>query len=342
MTNNLLLPSYQKSDWLTQLAEGVTSPDELLQMLGLEDNQLLLEGKAARKLFPLRVPKGFISRMQPKNPVDPLLLQILTSQQEFIEVTGFSTDPLGEQQNAVPGLLHKYKNRVLLLVKAGCAINCRYCFRRHFPYAENQGNKQNWLRAIDYIAKHPELNEVIFSGGDPLMAKDPELIWLLSALESIPHIKRIRIHSRLPIVIPARITDELVDLFQTTSLQVILVNHINHPNEINQEFRDAMLRLRQVGVTLLNHSVLLRGVNDSAEILASLSNALFDAHVLPYYLFTLDRVTGAAHFMVEDNQAKKIMHELLSMLSGYLVPRLVREIRGEPSKTPLDLGLTQQ
>lgn len=342
MTNNLSLASNLKSDWLTELSDVVTSPDELLRMLGLENNQQLLQGISARRLFPLRVPKGFISRMEPKNPVDPLLLQILTSKQEFIDVSGYSTDPLNEQQNTVPGLLHKYQNRVLLMVKGGCAINCRYCFRRHFPYAENQGNKQNWLRAINYIAAHPELDEVIFSGGDPLMAKDQEIRWLFSTLATLPHIKRIRIHSRLPIVIPARITEELVHLFDTTSLQVILVNHINHPNEINQEFRDAMRRLKQVGVTLLNQSVLLRGINDSAKILALLSNALFDAHVLPYYLFTLDKVSGAAHFMVEDCQAKKIVCELLSMVSGYLVPKLAREIGGQPSKTPLDLGLKQQ
>jgi L-lysine 2,3-aminomutase len=244
MTNNLLLASDQKNDWLTQLSDVVTCPDELLQMLGLANNPQLLEGKAARRLFPLRVPKGFISRMERNNPTDPLLLQILTSKQEFVDVSGYSTDPLDEQQSAVPGLLHKYQNRVLLLVKGGCAVNCRYCFRRHFPYAENQGNKLNWLRAIEYITAHPELDEVIFSGGDPLMAKDQEISWLFSTLAAIPHIKRIRIHSRLPIVIPARITDDLVNLFTKTSLQVILVNHINHPNEINQEFRAAMARLR--------------------------------------------------------------------------------------------------
>jgi EF-P beta-lysylation protein EpmB len=241
----------------------------------------------------------------------------------------------------VPGLLHKYRNRALLLVKGGCAVNCRYCFRRHFPYAENQGNKRNWQAALEYIAAHPQLDEIIFSGGDPLMAKDHELDWLLTQLEAIPHIKRLRIHSRLPVVIPARITDALAARFASSSLQVLLVNHINHANEIDADFRAAMARLRQAGVTLLNQSVLLRGVNDNAHTLAALSNALFDAGVMPYYLHVLDKVQGAAHFMVEDEEARAIMRELLTLVSGYMVPRLAREIGGEPSKTPLDLGLKQ-
>ncbi len=196
--------------------------------------------------------------------------------------------------------------------------------------------------ALDYIAAHPELDEIIFSGGDPLMAKDHELDWLLTQLETIPHIKRLRIHSRLPIVIPARITDALVTRLEQSRLQVLLVNHINHANEIDADFRAAMTRMRMAGVTLLNQSVLLRGVNDSAHVLADLSNALFDAGVMPYYLHVLDRVQGAAHFMVTDEEARKIMRELLTLVSGYMVPKLAREIGGEPSKTPLDLQLRQQ
>lgn len=242
----------------------------------------------------------------------------------------------------MPGLLHKYSNRALLLVKGGCAVNCRYCFRRHFPYAENQGNKRNWQQALEYISAHPQLDEIIFSGGDPLMAKDHELDWLLTQLESIPHIKRLRIHSRLPIVIPARITDTLVARIAASSLQVLLVNHVNHANEIDAAFRASMKKLRMAGVTLLNQSVLLRGVNDNANTLADLSNALFDAGVMPYYLHVLDKVQGAAHFMVSDEEARAIVRELLTLVSGYLVPKLAREIGGEPSKTPLDLGLKQQ
>ena len=331
-----------REDWLTQLADVVTSPDELLHLLNVDADANLLAGRDAKRLFALRVPRAFIARMEPGNPNDPLLRQVLTSKEEFINAPGFSTDPLEEQHSVVPGLLHKYSNRALLLVKGGCAVNCRYCFRRHFPYAENQGNKRNWQQALEYISAHPQLDEIIFSGGDPLMAKDHELDWLLTQLESIPHIKRLRIHSRLPIVIPARITDTLVARIAASSLQVLLVNHVNHANEIDAAFRTSMRKLRMAGVTLLNQSVLLRGVNDNANTLADLSNALFDAGVMPYYLHVLDKVQGAAHFMVSDEEARAIVRELLTLVSGYLVPKLAREIGGEPSKTPLDLGLKQQ
>ena len=342
MAHIVTLNTPSREDWLTQLADVVTSPDELLQLLNVDADANLLAGRDAKRLFALRVPRAFIARMEPGNPNDPLLRQVLTSQEEFIHAPGYSTDPLEEQHSVVPGLLHKYSNRALLLVKGGCAVNCRYCFRRHFPYAENQGTKRNWQKAMEYIAAHPELDEIIFSGGDPLMAKDHELDWLLTQLESILHIKRLRIHSRLPIVIPARITDTLVARISASSLQVLLVNHINHANEIDTAFRRAMKSLRMAGVTLLNQSVLLRGVNDNARTLADLSNGLFDAGVMPYYLHVLDRVQGAAHFMVSDEEARAIMRELLTLVSGYLVPKLAREIGGEPSKTPLDLGLKQR
>lgn len=341
MAHIVTLNTPSREDWLVQLADVVTNPDELLHLLNVDADANLLAGRDAKRLFALRVPRAFIARMEPGNPNDPLLRQVLTSQEEFITAPGFSTDPLEEQHSVVPGLLHKYSNRALLLVKGGCAVNCRYCFRRHFPYAENQGNKRNWQTALEYIVAHPELDEIIFSGGDPLMAKDHELDWLFTQLEAISHIKRLRIHSRLPIVIPARITDALVARISTSSLQVLLVNHINHANEIDAEFHAAMKRLRMAGVTLLNQSVLLRGVNDNAQTLADLSNALFDVGVMPYYLHVLDRVQGAAHFMVDDEEARAVIRELLTLVSGYLVPRLAREIGGEPSKTPLDLGLRQ-
>ncbi|SQC32871.1 L-lysine 2,3-aminomutase [Kluyvera cryocrescens] len=325
-----------------QLADVLTDPDELLRLLNIDADENLLAGREAKRLFALRVPRAFVARMEKGNPNDPLLRQVLTSQEEFIAAPGFSTDPLEEQHSVVPGLLHKYRNRALLLVKGGCAVNCRYCFRRHFPYADNQGNKRNWQAALDYVSAHPELDEIIFSGGDPLMAKDHELDWLLTQLESIPHIKRLRIHSRLPIVIPARITDTLVTRFERSSLQILLVNHINHANEIGVEFRAAMKHLRLAGVTLLNQSVLLRGVNDNAQTLANLSNALFDAGVMPYYLHVLDKVQGAAHFLINDDEAREIVRELLTLVSGYMVPKLAREIGGEPSKTPLDLQLRQR
>ncbi|MEX3021910.1 EF-P beta-lysylation protein EpmB [Kluyvera sp. STS39-E] len=342
MAHIVTLNTPSREDWLMQLADVLTDPDELLRLLNIDADENLLAGREAKRLFALRVPRAFVARMEKGNPNDPLLRQVLTSQEEFIAAPGFSTDPLEEQHSVVPGLLHKYRNRALLLVKGGCAVNCRYCFRRHFPYADNQGNKRNWQAALDYISAHPELDEIIFSGGDPLMAKDNELDWLLTQLESISHIKRLRIHSRLPIVIPARITETLVTRFERSSLQILLVNHINHANEIDAEFRAAMANLRRVGVTLLNQSVLLRGVNDNAHTLADLSNALFDAGVMPYYLHVLDKVQGAAHFLVSDEQAREIMRELLTLVSGYMVPKLAREIGGEPSKTPLDLNLRQR
>ena len=340
MAHIVTLNTPSREDWLSQLADVITSPDELLRLLDLDQHPELLAGREAKRLFALRVPRAFVARMEKGNPDDPLLKQTITLQDEFITAPVQHRSP-EEQNSVVPGLLHKYLNRALLLVKGGCAVNCRYCFRRHFPYAENRGNKRNWQVALDYIAAHSELDEIIFSGGDPLMAKDHELDWLLTQLEAIPHIKRLRIHSRLPIVIPARITDGLVSRPAQSRLQVLLVNHINHANEIDDAFRAAMARLRQVGVTLLNQSVLLRGVNDSARVLADLSNALFDAGVLPYYLHVLDRVQGAAHFMVTDEEARQIMRELLTLVSGYMVPKLAREIGGEPSKTPLDLQLRQ-
>lgn len=339
---NIVTPNTPfREDWLQQLGDVITDPDELLNLLALNDHVDLQNGRDARRLFPLRVPRAFVARMQTGDPLDPLLLQVLTAREEFTTVAGFTTDPLDEQRSVVPGLLHKYHNRALLLVKGGCAVNCRYCFRRHFPYQENQGNKANWTQALDYIRTHPELDEIIFSGGDPLMAKDHELDWLITELESIAHIKRLRIHSRLPVVIPARITTALCQRLSDSRLQVLMVVHINHANEIDAALRQSMSKLKQAGVTLLNQSVLLRGVNDNADTLAELSNALFDAGILPYYIHLLDKVQGAAHFLVDDDEARTILKTLLSKVSGYLVPKLAREIGGQPSKTPLDLRLIQ-
>ncbi len=341
MAHIVTLNTPSREEWLHQLADVITDPNELLQLLGLDSHPVLTAGADARRLFALRVPRAFVSRMQKGDPQDPLLLQVITQSQEFVDAPGYSTDPLDEQSSVVPGLLHKYRNRALLLVKGGCAVNCRYCFRRHFPYSDNQGNKRNWQQALEYIRQQPELDEIIFSGGDPLMAKDSELDWLITELEQIPHLKRLRIHSRLPVVIPARITPTLCQRLAQSRLQTLLVTHINHAQEIGEELRGAMRQLKQAGVTLLNQSVLLRGINDNPATLATLSNALFDAGILPYYLHVLDKVQGAAHFYVSDEQARKIMRELLSLISGYMVPKLAREIGGEPSKTPLDLQLRQ-
>ncbi|WP_158785102.1 EF-P beta-lysylation protein EpmB [Pantoea sp. BAV 3049] len=341
MAHIVTLNTPSREEWLHQLADVITDPNELLQLLGLDSHPELAAGNDARRLFALRVPRAFASRMQKGDPQDPLLLQVITQSQEFVDAPGYSTDPLDEQTSVVPGLLHKYRNRALLLVKGGCAVNCRYCFRRHFPYSDNQGNKRNWQQALEYIRQQPELDEIIFSGGDPLMAKDHELDWLIAQLEQIPHIKRLRIHSRLPVVIPGRITSALCKRLAGSRLQTLLVTHINHAQEIDQQLQDALQQLKHAGVTLLNQSVLLRGINDNAATLAALSNALFDAGVLPYYLHVLDKVQGAAHFYVSDEEARAIMRELLTQVSGYMVPKLAREIGGEPSKTPLDLQLRQ-
>lgn len=341
MADIVTLNSTNREDWQQQLADVITDPDELRRLLQLDSLAGMTADNAARRLFALRVPRTFAARMQVGNAADPLLRQVLTSREEFIVTPGFSTDPLDEQHSVLPGLLHKYRNRALLLVKGGCAVNCRYCFRRHFPYADNQGNKRNWQNALTYITAHHELDEIIFSGGDPLMAKDHELKWLTDQLAQISHIRRVRIHSRLPVMIPARITSGLLHCLASSPLQLILVNHINHANEIDQSVRNAMFQLRTAGVTLLNQSVLLRGVNDDAHTLAALSNALFDSGILPYYLHVLDKVQGAGHFLVTDQRAREIMAELLTLLSGYLVPKLTREIGGEASKTPLDLQLRQ-
>ncbi|WP_217522862.1 EF-P beta-lysylation protein EpmB [Vibrio metschnikovii] len=337
---NIITRKHQsvEQNWLQQLANGISDPEQLLTQLAIDPSPWQ-SGFKARALFAQRVPQSFVERMEKGNPHDPLLRQVLPLSDEFIIHPGYSTDPLEEQNNATPGLLHKYRNRCLLIVKGGCAINCRYCFRRHFPYQDNKGNKSVWQQSLDYIAQHRQLNEVILSGGDPLMAKDHELGWLIEQIAAIPHIKRLRIHSRLPVVIPARITDELVSLCAETRLQVILVTHINHANEINAELSQQLARLRAVQVTLLNQSVLLKGVNDSVPAQVALSEALFDAGVLPYYLHVLDKVQGAAHFYVSDEQARAIIAGLIEQVSGYLVPKLTREIGGRPSKTPLDLHL---
>ncbi len=327
-----------EQNWLKQLANGISDPLKLLEQLEI-DPEPWQNGFDARKLFAQRVPQSFVERMQKGNPFDPLLRQVLPLSAEFEVHPGYSNDPLQEQNNDIPGLLHKYRNRALMIVKGGCAINCRYCFRRHFPYQENKGNKTTWQQSLDYLAQHDELNEVILSGGDPLMAKDDELRWLIDHIADIPHIKRLRIHSRLPVVIPARVTDELVSLLAGTRLQVILVTHINHAQEINQELSDALSKLKRVGVTLLNQGVMLKGVNDSVDAQVQLSEALFDSGVLPYYIHVLDKVQGAAHFFISDQQAKAIMAGVIERVSGYLVPKLTREIGGRNSKTPLDLHL---
>lgn len=324
--------------WQKELARAFTTPEQLLDYLGL-DAAPWQPGLAARRLFPMRVPRPFADKMEKGNPHDPLLRQVLPLVEEFAEVPGFVTDPLDEHDSALPGLLHKYRSRVLLVLRGGCAVNCRYCFRRHFPYADNSPGQGGWQPAIDYIAAHPEINEVILSGGDPLMARDEHIAALLDELEGIAHLRRLRIHSRLPVVIPARLTDRLRDRLAQSRLRPVLVLHVNHAHEVDDYLASRLHSWQRAGITLLNQSVLLAGVNDTADALEALSERLFEAGVLPYYLHQLDKVAGAAHFAVSDEHARALISELLSRLPGFLVPRLVREIGGEHSKTPLDLHL---
>jgi len=283
----------------------------------------------------LRATQSYISRIKKGDPDDPLLRQILPRIEELVDRPGFSTDPLNESgSNPAAGIIHKYKRRALLIVTQACAIHCRYCFRRHFPYQENIGTQQ-WQQALDYLRKDSSLNEVILSGGDPLSANDLQLARLSTELAAIGHIERLRIHTRMPVVLPARIDSKLLAWLERWPGQKVVVIHSNHPNELNEEVAEAIHKLQTAGATVLNQSVLLRGVNDHAPTLARLSEKLFDIGVLPYYLHQLDPVSGAAHFEVDDDRARKIIAEVSAHLSGYLVPRLVREKPGAPAKQPV-------
>ncbi|HBL20677.1 MAG TPA: EF-P beta-lysylation protein EpmB, partial [Alteromonas mediterranea] len=293
----------------------------------------------ARRLFPMRVPRHFADLMEKGNPNDPLFLQVMPLSDEFLTSPGYSEDPLEEHDTAGKGILHKYDSRVLLMVRTGCAVNCRYCFRRHFPYADNAVSKHQWEEVLQYIQAHDNINEVIFSGGDPLMAKDDHLAWLANEIASINHVKRLRIHTRLPVVLPERINNAFVNWFTALPIQKVLVLHANHANEMSEALKSRLITLREKGVTLLNQSVLLKGVNDSGEAISDLSEALFEASVLPYYLHVLDKVQGASHFYVSDDEGRHIMEEAIKRLPGFLVPKLVREIGGQPGKTPIDLHL---
>ena len=319
--------------WQEQLAQAITSPEQLLNLLEL-DNRLLPDALRASSDFVLRVPHSYIARMERGNPDDPLLKQILPVRQECEEVAGYGLDPLAEQsQNPCNGVIHKYDGRLLLVTSSACAVNCRFCFRRHYPYSNNQLAGDNWQKALDYIASDSSIHEVILSGGDPLAANDKRLRALTEALNSIDHVKTLRIHSRFPIIIPARITDEMIHWFAGQRLKPVMVVHCNHANEIDTSVISAMNKLRKAGVTLLNQSVLLKDINDSPTALTDLSHALFDAGILPYYLHVLDPVQGAAHFDVPDETAKELIQEMAAQCSGYLVPKLVREIPGKPGKT---------
>ncbi|MDA7745747.1 EF-P beta-lysylation protein EpmB [Psychromonas sp.] len=327
VNNTADLPTWQK-----ELANAVKNPLQLLEILEIEQQNDLIS-HLAKKQFPMLVPFPFIKKMQKGNINDPLLKQVLPIFDEELIVNGYTTDPLVEQNNQQQGLLHKYKSRVLIILKTGCAVNCRYCFRRHFPYAENSVNKSQLQDIISYIQAHPDVNEVILSGGDPLMCKDKQLFELIDQLEALPQLTRLRIHTRLPVVIPARITPELVTRLQQSRFKIIMVLHINHAQEIDDVFVAAMALCHQAGIQLFNQAVLLKDVNDHVDSLVELSETLFAANILPYYLFLLDKVQGAAHFDISEKKAQQLHKQMQAELPGYLVPHLSREVAGQQSKT---------
>ena len=319
--------------WQQLLADAITDPAELCAVLGL-DPALILPALQAAKGFALRVPRGYVARIRHGDPTDPLLLQVLPLASELEEAHGFVSDPVGDMdRRAAPGLLHKYHGRALLVATGACAVHCRYCFRRHFPYGEESALQQGWRPALERLRADTSINEVILSGGDPWSLSDRRLKQLTDALQTLPHIRRLRVHTRYPIVLPERVDCGLLDWLQSVRLQKVVVMHANHAREIDASVRQACARLSAAGVTLLNQAVLLKGVNDDAQILAELSEALFETQVLPYYLHVLDKVQGAAHFDITEARALQLHQDLTARLPGYLVPRLVREIAGAPAKS---------
>lgn len=331
----LTASSWHPALWQTELAHAVKDPAELLRLLELSDD-LLPQARRAAEWFPLRVPRGFVARMRKGDALDPLLLQVLPLDREFETAADFSADPVGDlAAMTVPGVLHKYHGRVLLVLTGACAVHCRYCFRRHFPYSEANPATGHWNAALDYIRADASISEVILSGGDPLALSDARLAELVAQLDTIPHLQRLRIHTRVPVVLPQRVDAALLRWITATRLAVVIVLHVNHANELDNATHAAFAQLEHAGARLYNQSVLLRGINDNARALQDLSEALFAARVTPYYLHLLDRVAGAVHFEISEAHARELMRELQSRLPGYLVPRLVREDAGGAYKTPI-------
>jgi EF-P beta-lysylation protein EpmB len=321
--------------WQQALKDAIRDPVELCRLVGLsaeyED-----EARRAAHSFPVFAPRGWVARIRFGNPHDPLLRQVLPLGEELNWPAEFTTDPVGDRlARRSPGLLHKYSGRVLLVTTGTCAVHCRYCFRRHFPYSETPRGLASWQPAIDEIAADSSISEVILSGGDPLTLVDDLLAELTARLAEIGHLRRLRVHTRLPILIPERVTDELIDWLTGSRLTPIVVIHANHAAELDASVAAVIGRLAAAGVQLLNQSVLLRGVNDNIETLAELSERLIDLRVMPYYLHQLDRVAGAAHFEVPEAVGLELMEQLRVRLPGYAVPRYVREVAGAPYKTPL-------
>lgn len=328
-------PARPAARWQALWRDAVRDPRELLALLGLNPDAVGLDEAAAAQ-FALRVPRGFIARMRHGDPADPLLRQVLPVVDEMRVVPGFGLDAVGDAAaRTANGVIQKYRGRALLIATGSCAVHCRYCFRRHFPYAEETAAREGWREAVAAIAADDSIEEVLLSGGDPLSLATPKLAELTDVLAAIPHLKRLRIHSRLPVVLPERVDAELAAWLAALPWPVAFVIHANHANEFDADVDAAMARLRAAGAQLLNQAVLLRGVNDDVDTLAALSERSFAAGVLPYYLHQLDRVAGVAHYEVDDARAKALHAELAARLSGYLVPKLVREIQGDTGKRPL-------
>ncbi|MCU0758592.1 MAG: EF-P beta-lysylation protein EpmB [Steroidobacteraceae bacterium] len=329
----------QTSAWQRELAAAITDPRELLEQLGLPAS--LVEGAdPVSAAFPLRVPRGFVRRMRRGDPADPLLRQVLPLAVEARAVPGYVADPLREADaRRAPGLLHKYRGRALLVATGACAVHCRYCFRREFPYAEQVGHLGRWREALLQVSADASIRELILSGGDPLSLGDERLAQLTGELAGIPHLETLRIHTRQPVVLPERVDAGLLGWLRHLPWRTVVVLHVNHPNELDGSVYDALAGLRDAGATLLNQSVLLAGVNDDASVLAALSRRLHRAGVLPYYLHLPDAVAGTAHFDVPESRGRELIADLARELPGYLVPRLVREVPGRDAKTTIAAGL---
>ena len=328
-----------RPSWKDSLAKAVRDPEKLLELLEL-GSEHLEEARRAAELFPLTVPREFIARMRPGDPEDPLLRQVLPLGVECEKAPDERSDPLGEDDFlCAPGLLRKYQGRALLVAAGTCAINCRYCFRRNYPYSETPAGLKSWEPALELLEADKSISEIILSGGDPLVLTDMALARLVERLDRIPHLRRLRIHSRLPIVIPRRVTDELLSTLRTSRLTPILVVHSNHPAELDEETIDGLRRFIDAGIPVLNQAVLLRGVNDNADTLTELCRRLVNLAAMPYYLHQLDPVSGSNHFRVPVEEGLELVAELRRRLPGYAVPRYVREIPGEAHKTELTTHL---
>ena len=321
--------------WQAELAQAYRDPRDLLSALKLTPEQIP-GGISTRNPFPLRVPRNYVARMQVGVPNDPLLLQVLSRQLEQTDQPGFKLDPVGDgSATASPGLLHKYQGRVLLITTGACPVHCRYCFRRHYPYSDSRPKNGDWSTAMEYIAADSSISEVILSGGDPLSLSNERLQTISDQLAEIPHIRRLRLHTRMPIVLPERVDTGFRRWLSSLPWQTIVVTHCNHANEIDMQVSRTLAALRATGAILLNQAVLLKDVNDNVPALVNLSEALFKSDTLPYYLHLLDHVAGAAHFEVKKSIAIDLINEVQSQLPGYLVPKLVREGAGKPHKIPI-------